>query len=234
MRGKKRQDITREIKFRIVSYVVSFVAGGIFFYLAQEHPVNQHLAILFSGIAAGLFSVPIVFGLFKIMQEMTSSNVKKVLRDCAMFEINGIMLSLIMELKELLRDKSPMTSDNLQCFLALSQEEIIRKIIINEDIARMFEKTRMELVTAVHNMNALDTLSDKHIMDLMSLIIEIDTLVMAMRCRLTQKEIRKESIGKAVETILGDILNWIEKTGIGPILEHRYFEFLSEDEGAQG
>lgn len=220
----------KNISFRVLPYIMSFLCAMVFFCLANSEASPDKLSRLFIAMSAVLFASPIAFGFFKVMRDAMSSETKNVMTDCVMFSINGQLLGLVMILRDLLQEKSKLTIDNFNCFLAQSKEEIHKKMAINEDIARELEMSRKKLISTIHQLNAVAILNEAQLVDLLALIVSIDTLVMSMRCRLAQKNIDKNEIAKTIETILNAIANWSARDDVKSIIEHRYFEFLSEED----
>ncbi|MDR1337718.1 MAG: hypothetical protein LBJ73_01660 [Rickettsiales bacterium] len=212
-----------EILLRAVPYVLSF-AGGIVIFLISVHVTKDENWIgLLSNVAASLLAIPLIFFFYDYSNYRVSGKVSKTLADSMTFDINSLMLKLLLSLRQAMGIKEKFTWKSVWKMLNLKAQSIRLRITAqNLDDMRNY---RNELDELVHRAVKISVLDPQQIQTIEALVKELSHLI-------NERDIG-EVRGRAprrMENILSLIDDWFDSCEREALRSHRQFRLAMEQD----
>lgn len=202
----------RTIFLKSVPYLMS-IAGGIILYTgAIDNAPNPNIRDLVINVSASLLSIPLVFLLYDYMNYRVSRQMKRTLANSITDKLNGLMLNLIVLLRESMSVRTKLTPENLNRMLVWRTPEISRRLKITPRITEMLRSYHNDLDTLLYRNSQSDVLSTDQAQILSGLARSIGHLINENRFHRN-----KHMLSKHIESIMTHILDWLDSDSIAAL-----------------
>lgn len=197
---------------KILPFTVAFLSGVFLYIITDKFVTNAGLNNMLINVASGLVSIPMVFIFYDIINQISSRNLHNSLFESVTSEINSKLTTLIDEIAIILKIQPPETTEMLDDFLELDNNEIAQKIEINQNNIQNLMEIKGELTNQIHHNTTFEVLSEKQISSILNIIKEINFLIKNIKQYHSSKNKTKEKkvISLNIEYILDNLISWIE------------------------
>ena len=158
----------RDVLLKTVPYLLSVAGGVVLFLLTKDNIHNENIADLVNNISGSLLAIPFVFLLYDYSNYRISRQLNKTLSDNLNDKINGLLLNMVLLLRQMMGLRANLTLESLNKMADLRTSEIATKLKISSasmNILQTYHENLDNLIysNAKNNILSIDqvqTLSD--------------------------------------------------------------------------
>lgn len=209
---------------RILPYLISILTGIGIYIFTILYVKDSSLSDLIMNIAAGLLSIPIVFLSYETVRELSSRNLRTSLRSHLLFEINDILLDIIVNLRKLLSQNTPFTPEGLDLFLNMDIARIRKNIAMTDDLSKTFETDKDKLIHLLNNNDNAHVLTEAELNMLYSTANHLGILSKEIFYRDKVKD--KKTLFNTIQLLLRTLDCWVDLYQ-DDIVNHHTFQIMS-------
>ena len=199
----------RIIFLKSLPYLMS-IAGGIILYTgAIDNAPNANLQDLVINVSASLLSIPLVFLLYDYTNSRITNQMKQTMVTSMTDKLNVLMLNIIMLLRESMKVRTRLTTENLNRMLIWRATEISRRVKITPKILDKLHEYHNELDTQLFRNAQTHVLTTEQTQILAGLVRDITHLINESKFR-NNKHIN----AKYIESVMGRILDWLDSDSV--------------------
>lgn len=199
----------RIIFLKSLPYLMS-IAGGIILYTgAIDNAPNANLQDLVINVSASLLSIPLVFLLYDYTNSRITNQMKQTMVTSMTDKLNVLMLNIIMLLRESMKVRTRLTTENLNRMLIWRAPEISRRVKITPKILDKLHEYHNELDTQLFRNAQTHVLTTEQTQILAGLVRDITHLINESKFR-NNKHIN----AKYIESVMGRILDWLDSDSV--------------------
>lgn len=210
--------------FKVLPFIIALLAGTVIFLISHNHIDDVDTNAMVLGVASGLISIPLVFIFYELFENMSMRVLKRSLMKHFSFNANSILLEMIMDIKTLLNDRTEFTKENLNAMLALSEGEIIEKIVLNENLVESLKKSASSLQVLLQQPSIQEILSKEQVRHLLDMIKELGML--AREIELPEIKREREHAARSMRALNQAIEGWLETSEEDAIINHEHLRFF--------
>lgn len=210
----------KKLFIKILPYLVA-LASGIGLYIFADTSIQEvGLNNLMINVASGLVSIPLVFIFYDTINKLTSQNLHNSVFKSVTFEINNQLSLLIETLANALNAKTPETTEELEAFLELDENEV--KASLKNLNTETLETIKLNLTNIIHKQTSLEILSEPQITSILNIIKEITYLIKNAKQTNASKN-NKTHLSLNILYILDNLSSWIENGEKDAFKNHTQF-----------
>lgn len=199
----------RIIFLKSLPYLMS-IAGGIILYTgAIDNAPNANLQDLVINVSASLLSIPLVFLLYDYTNSRITNQMKQTMVTSMTDKLNVLMLNIIMLLRESMKVRTRLTTENLNRMLIWRAPEISRRVKITPKILDKLHEYHNELDTQLFRNAQTHVLTTEQTQILAGLVRDMTHLINESKFR-NNKHIN----AKYIESVMGHILDWLDSDSV--------------------
>lgn len=199
----------RIIFLKSLPYLMS-IAGGIILYTgAIDNAPNANLQDLVINVSASLLSIPLVFLLYDYTNSRITNQMKQTMVTSMTDKLNVLMLNIIMLLRESMKVRTRLTTENLNRMLIWRAPEISRRVKITPKILDKLHEYHNELDTQLFRNAQTHVLTTEQAQILAGLVRDMTHLINESKFR-NNKHIN----AKYIESVMGHILDWLDSDSV--------------------
>ena len=199
----------RIIFLKSLPYLMS-IAGGIILYTgAIDNAPNANLQDLVINVSASLLSIPLVFLLYDYTNSRITNQMKQTMVTSMTDKLNVLMLNIIMLLRESMKVRTRLTTENLNRMLIWRAPEISRRVKITPKILDKLHEYHNELDTQLFRNAQTHVLTTEQTQILAGLVRDITHLINESKFRNN-----KHITAKYIESVMGRILDWLDSDSV--------------------
>lgn len=121
----------RDVLLKTVPYLLSVAGGIVLFLLTKDNIHNENIADLVNNISGSLLAIPFVFLLYDYSNYRISRQLNKTLSDNLNDKINGLLLNMVLLLRQMMGLRANLTLESLNKMADLRTSEIATKLKIS-------------------------------------------------------------------------------------------------------
>lgn len=199
----------RIIFLKSLPYLMS-IAGGIILYTgAIDNAPNANLQDLVINVSASLLSIPLVFLLYDYTNSRITNQMKQTMVTSMTDKLNVLMLNIIMLLRESMKVRTRLTTENLNRMLIWRAPEISRRLKITPKILDKLHEYHNELDTQLFRNAQTHVLTTEQAQILAGLVRDMTHLINESKFRHN-----KHITAKYIESVMGRILDWLDSDSV--------------------
>lgn len=176
---------------------------------AIDNAPNANLQDLVINVSASLLSIPLVFLLYDYTNSRITNQMKQTMVTSMTDKLNVLMLNIIMLLRESMKVRTRLTTENLNRMLIWRAPEISRRVKITPKILDKLHEYHNELDTQLFRNAQTHVLTTEQTQILAGLVRDMTHLINESKFR-NNKHIN----AKYIESVMGRILDWLDSDSV--------------------
>lgn len=202
----------RTIFLKSIPYLMS-IAGGIILYTgAIDNAPNANIRDLVINVSASLLSIPLVFLLYDYMNYRVSTQMKKTLVNSMTDKLNGLLLNIIMALRESMGVRTKLTTENLNRMLTWRVSDVSRRLKLTPRLLDLFHTYHSDLDTLLFRNSQTNVFTAEQAQILSALARDMAHLINE-----TKFHHRHHFSAKYISAMMSRILDWLDADSIAAL-----------------
>lgn len=191
---------------------------------AIDNAPNANLRDLIINVSASLLSIPLVFLLYDYTNSRVARQMKKNLASSMSDRLNILMLNIILMLRDMMKVRTKLNTENLNRMLIWRAPEISRRLKITPKINQELREYHNELDTLLYRNGQNDVINSDVFQTLSALSREMTRLINESKFRRN-----KRLSAKYVEGIMARILDWLDSDSVAALNLQKHISAPSEN-----
>lgn len=209
----------RTFLLKSIPFILSFLCGVALFVVSVYGIESDDWSALVNGISSSLLAIPIIFLVYNYADYKTSAKLNKTMADSMTYDINAVVLKLLIVFCKITGTKTKLTWKSIQVLLNASAADIRRSMKITKSDGEELRIYKGELDNLVYKAVKLSVLDPDQIQILSMLTRELSHVVNEQMYRGDKK-----MLAGYLANVFSDIDDWFDSCEREALQNHQHFQ----------